>query len=319
MELGYSLSSEEQGPGALVDNARRAEEAGFGHALVSDHFHPWLDVQGESPFVWTTIGAIARSTSSISVCTGVTCPLIRIHPAVVAQAAATCALLLPGRFFLCVGTGENLNEHVTGARWPSHEERLEMLEEAIGLMRELWDGGQVSRRGKHYTVDRARLYSIPAELPNVVVAAAGPNTAELAGRLGDGLIATAPDEGLVRAFEEGGGSGKPRVGQLTVCYDESEEAAVEKALGAWPNGALPGDLGQELALPRHFRQASELVDQEAISHAVVCGPDPDRYRAALAEFADAGFDRVYLHQVGQQQEAFLRFAERELLGALAPA
>ena len=211
--FGYWLSSEEHPPLDLVRNARRAEEAGFEFAMISDHYHPWIDAQGHSPFVWSVIGGIAAATERLRVGTGVTCPLIRIHPAIVAQAAATCAALLPGRFFLGVGTGENLNEHVTGARWPAPDERIEMLEEAIDVIRLLWDGDEETHRGEHYTVDHARLYTLPEEPIPIVVAAGQPNAAELAGSRGDGLITTSPDEEIVSAYREGGGDG-PRYGQV---------------------------------------------------------------------------------------------------------
>lgn len=317
IEVGYSLSSEEHPARDLVRHAVAAERAGFSFALISDHFHPWTDRQGESPFVWSVLGAIAEATERLRVGTGVTCPLVRIHPAVIAQAAATTALLYEGRFFLGVGTGENLNEHVLGDRWPSYEERAEMLEEAVAVMRELWGGGLVSHRGRHYTVDRARLYSVPGEPPPVAVAASGENSARLAARIGDALISTAPDRELVEQFEQAGGAGKPRYGQLTVCVADSEEEAVRLAHEWWPNAALGGDLGQELALPRHFRQATSTVTPDQVAEAVVCGPDPDRHREALAEFEQAGFDHVYVHQVGPDQERFLQLYEREILGATA--
>jgi G6PDH family F420-dependent oxidoreductase len=317
IELGYALSSEELGPRELTDNARRAERAGFGFALVSDHYHPWLDEQGESPFVWSTIGAISQATKSLALGTGVTCPLIRIHPAIVAQAAATSAALMPGRFFLGVGTGENLNEHILGSRWPSHEERIEMLEEAVGLIRELWQGGLVTHRGAHYNVDRARLYTLPEELPPIAVAAAGPDAAELAGRIGDALVATTPDGELIEAFEEAGGGSKPRYGQLTACYAATEDESLEIAFAQWRNGGLPGDLGQELALPRFFRQASEALTREQLAETIVCGSDPERFREAIDEFERAGFDRVYIHQIGPEQASFIEFAERELLRSAA--
>src|SRR2546429_2172440 len=193
MELGYKLSSEEFGPRDLVRQARQAEEAGFTFGLISDHFHPWIDKQGHSPFVWSVIGGIAQVTEKIRVGTGVTCPLIRIHPAIVAQAAATVAAMMPGRFFLGVGTGENLNEHVLGDRWPLPDERLEMLEEAVEVMRLLWQGGEQTHRGRHYTVDHARVYTLPDEPPDIYVAAAAPKAAELAGRVGDGFVSTSPD------------------------------------------------------------------------------------------------------------------------------
>jgi len=317
--LGYALSSEEHGPLELVEHARAAEEAGFGFALISDHFHPWLDSQGHSPLVWSTIGALSQATRSLAIGTGVTCPLIRIHPAIVAQAADTSAALLPGRFFLGVGTGENLNEHVLGDRWPGHEERLEMLEEAVAVMRELWQGGLVTHRGAHYTVDRARLYTLPDQPVAVAIAAAGPNAAELAGRVGDALVSTAPDSELVAAFEEGGGAGKPRYGQLTVCYGETREAAIETAWAYWRNAALAGDLGQELALPRHFRQATSILAREQVAGSVICGPDPAPILEAVEEFERAGFDRVYIHQVGPDQAQFLSLCARKVLPAAARA
>jgi coenzyme F420-dependent glucose-6-phosphate dehydrogenase len=318
VEVGYALSSEELGPTELVENAARAEQVGFRFALISDHFHPWIDEQGESPFVWSTIGAISRATESLTIGTGVTCPLIRIHPAVIAHAAATSAALMPGRFFLGVGTGENLNEHVLGDRWPNHDERAEMLEEAVGLMRELWQGGLVTHRGDHYTVDRARLYTVPEEPPPVAVAAAGPDAAELAGRIGDALVSTSPDHELVQAFRDAGGEGKPCYGQLTVCYADDPEEAVRTAFEQWPNAGLGGELGQELAMPSHYRAAAEALTPEQVAEKVVCSLDPDDHREAIAEFERAGFTRVYVHQVGRDQEPFFRFYERELLPALQP-
>jgi G6PDH family F420-dependent oxidoreductase len=314
-ELGYALSSEEHAPDDLVRHAVRAEESGFSYAFISDHFHPWTDRQGQSPFVWIVIGAIARETETLRLATGVTCPTIRLHPAVVAQAAATAAALLSGRFSLGLGTGENLNEHVVGVRWPSAEERRELLEEAIEVIRLLWSGELVTHRGAHYTVDRARLYTLPDEPPPILVAAAGPEAAELAGRVGDGLVSTAPDGKLVDSFAEAGGRGKPRYGQLTVCWAESEDSALETAFDWWPNAALQGELGQELPLPAHFEQAAATVRAADVAETIVLGPDPEPYLRAIDEFADAGFDHVYLHQVGPDQKGFLRFFERELASA----
>jgi G6PDH family F420-dependent oxidoreductase len=316
-EIGYALSSEEHPPQALVRYARLAEQAGFTFGLVSDHFHPWIDRQGHSPFVWTVLGAMAQATETLRIGTGVTCPTMRVHPAIVAQAAATTAAIMPGRFFLGVGTGENLNEHVLGVRWPSHEERTEMLEEAVAVMRELWEGELVSHRGRHYTVDRARLYTLPESPPPVAVAAGGPRAAELAGRIGDALVSTSPDPELVERFEAAGGAGKPRYGGLVVCWAESEDEAIETAHEWWPNAGLEGDLAQELPLPRHFRQATSLLAPDQVAESVVCGPDPERHRAAIDEYVEAGFDHVYVHQVGPDQEGFFRFYEREVLSAAA--
>jgi G6PDH family F420-dependent oxidoreductase len=316
VEIGYALSSEELGPLELVESARRAERAGFGFALVSDHFHPWLDVQGESPFVWSTIGAIAQATESLAIGTGVTCPLIRTHPAIIAHAAATSAALMPGRFFLGVGTGENLNEHVLGDRWPNHEQRLEMLEEAVAVMRELWRGDLVTHRGPHYTVDRARLYTVPEEPPPIAIAAGGPDAAELAGRIGDAFVSTAPDAELVKAFRDAGGEGKLCYGQLTVCYGEDRDEAVKTAFEQWPNAGLGGELGQELAMPSHYQAACEVLTPDQVAEKVICGPDPDEHRKAIGEFEAAGFSRVYVHQVGRNQEPFFAFYEHEILSEL---
>jgi coenzyme F420-dependent glucose-6-phosphate dehydrogenase len=243
--IGYALSSEEWTPQELVDEARMAEAPGFEFALVSDHFHPWLDEQGESPFVWTVLGAIAEATERIP----------------------------------------------------------------IGK----WEGGLVTHRGKHYTVDRARLYTVPDEPPPIAIAAAAENAAELAGRVGDALVSTAPDADVVKAFEQAGGKGKPKYGQFHVCVADGREQAVETAYRCWRNGALPGELGQELPPPRTYRQATSALSKDQVAEAVLCGSDPGPHREKIEEFADAGFDRVYVHQVGSDQEAFMRLYEREVL------
>ena len=245
MEIGFTLSSEEQGPKELVHLARGAEEAGFSFATISDHFHPWTSHQGNSPFVWSVLGAIAEATNQIRVGTAVTCPLIRIHPAIVAQAAATVAEMMPGRFFLGVGTGENLNEHVTGQRWPSANERRELLKEAIEVVRSLWAGGLVEHRGPGYQVIDAQLFTLPSEPPPIYVAAAGPIAARFAGEIGDGLIGTAPEQEVVASFIEHGGSTKPKLGQLTVCWRPDERTALDIAMRWWPIAAVNGELMQE--------------------------------------------------------------------------
>jgi len=315
--LGYALSSEEHAPSDLVRHAGLAEDAGFGFAMISDHYHPWIDKQGNAPFVWSVLGGIAASTSRIPVGTGVTCPTIRIHPAIIAQAAATTAAMMPGRFWLGVGTGENLNEHVVGGEWPHHDRRTEMLEEAVEIVRALWSGDLTTHEGDYYEVINARLYTLPDEPPPILVAASGTDAAELAGRIGDGLVATAPKKELVTAFQKAGGDGKTRIGQMSICWAEDAAAARRTALEWWPTAAIPGASGQELALPSHFEELAELVDEDAVAKTVVCGPDPQPILEKIREFEKAGFDRVYIHQVGPDQEDFLRFAERELVPALA--
>jgi coenzyme F420-dependent glucose-6-phosphate dehydrogenase len=313
LQVGYALSSEEHPPQDLVRHAQLAEAHGFPFAMISDHFHPWVDRQGHSPFVWSVIGGIAQVTRELQVGTGVTCPLIRIHPAIVAQAAATAGMMLPGRFFLGVGTGERLNEHILGTHWPSYAQRAAMLEEAVAVIRLLWQGGTRSHRGRYYRVENARIYSLPEPPPPMVVAASGPKAAELAGRIGDGLCATSPDRALVEGFTAAGGQGKPRYGQLTVCWAADEATARRTAHEWWPNAGLKGPLSAELALPAHFQAAAEGVTEDDVAASVVCGPDPARHLAAVKAFADAGYTHVYVHQVGPEQEGFLRFYSREVV------
>jgi coenzyme F420-dependent glucose-6-phosphate dehydrogenase len=316
VRIGYTLSSEEQAPGDLLLYGRIAEESGFDFLTISDHFHPWTSRQGQSPLVWSILGGLSVKTEEIPIMTAVTCPTIRIHPAIVAQAAATTAALLPDRFILGLGTGENLNEHVVGAGWPPPEERLDMLEEAIELIRRLWTGDLVTEWTDHYTVDRARLYTLPETSPPIAVAASTPAAAKLAGRAGDALIATAPDPELVQTFRDAGGEGMPLYGQLTICYGPEEQKARDEALEWWPNTAVPGEVGLELAEPQHFEEVAQLITAEQVGEKVVCGPDPSAFVEKITAFADAGFDHVFLHQVGPRQEEFLTFAKGELLPAI---
>jgi G6PDH family F420-dependent oxidoreductase len=312
-EIGYALSSEEHPAPDLVRYAQRAEEVGFPFALISDHFHPWVDKQGQSPFVWSVIGGIAATTKRLRLGTGVTCPTIRIHPTIIAQAAATAETMMPGRFFLGVGSGENLNEHIFGDPWPEAEIRLEMLEEAIDVIHLLWEGGNQSHHGPYYDVQNARIYSLPDEPPPIYVAASGEKAATLAGRLGDGFIGVAPEEEIVETFQKAGGRGKPLYGQVTVCWADDEKEAIKTAHEWWPNVGIGGELNQELPLPRHFGQAAENVSEEDVAEAVACGPDPERHREMIQKFADAGYDHIYVHQVGPDQEGFFNFYEREIL------
>jgi coenzyme F420-dependent glucose-6-phosphate dehydrogenase len=314
-EIGYKLSSEEHPPRDLVKNAARAEEAGFSFAVASDHYHPWIDRQGHSPFVWSVLGGIAEATRQLKVGTAVTCPTIRIHPAIIAQAAATTAAMMPGRFFLGVGSGQNLNEPGRGDRWPPVEQRLAMLEEAVEVMRKLWGGSLTTHRGDHYTVENARLYSLPERRPDVMVAAAGEKATRLAARIGDGFIGIAPDPDIVTTYREAGGNG-PLYGEVHVCWAAVESEARKTAHEWWPNIALKGQLGQELALPSHFRQAAEMVSQEDVAEMVPCGPDPERHIEMISKFTDAGFDHVFVHQIGPDQEGFFSFYEESVLPKL---
>jgi coenzyme F420-dependent glucose-6-phosphate dehydrogenase len=315
VELGYAFSSEEHAPGELVRHARLAEEAGFTFGLISDHIHPWTNRQGHSAFVWGVLGGIAQATEHFRIGTGVTCPMIRIHPAIVAHAAATTACLMPGRFFLGVGTGENLNEHVLGAKWPAPGERLTMLEEAVELMRELWKGDYVTHRGRHYTVENLRIFDVPDDGVEVAVAAMQPKAAELAGRIGDALINVAPKKEIIEKFDDSGGKGKPKYGQVTVCYAKSEEDAKRTAFEIWPNALVEGSASQELPLPSDFEQLVEGREPDDLDGTLTLGPDPEKYLKELKEYEEAGYTHAYLHQIGPEQEEFLEFASRELLPA----
>jgi G6PDH family F420-dependent oxidoreductase len=316
VEIGYALSSEEHTPSDLVRYARRAEEAGFTFAFISDHYHPWIDRQGQSAFVWSVLGAIAQATQQLRLGTGVTCPTMRIHPGIIAQAAATIAAMMPGRFFLGVGTGENLNEHIFGDRWPTHDMRQEMLEEAVELIRLLWQGDPLTFRGEYYTVEQARVYTLPEQLPPILMAASGPSAAETAGNIADGFITTAPDAELLKRFQDGGGRGKPSYGQLSVCWAEDETTARRTAYEYWPNAALRGELNQELRTPAHFEQAAKMVREEDVAEAIICSPDPERHIAGVREFLDAGYDHIYVHQIGPDQEGFFRFYQHDVLPRL---
>jgi G6PDH family F420-dependent oxidoreductase len=300
MQIGCFLSCEEFAPRDLVDQAKRAEQAGF-HALwISDHYHPWNDAQGHSAFVWSVIGALAEATS-LPVTTGVTCPTVRIHPAIVAQAAATSGVMHEGSFSLGVGSGEALNEHILGDRWPETDVRLEMLEEAVEVIRLLWEGGQQSHHGRHYTVENARVYDLPAEPPPILVSGFGPKAIDLAARIGDGFCTTSPDKDAIDRYRSAGGTGPVHAG-TKVCYMDDAEAAMETVLRLWPNEGLPGELAQVLPTPAHFEQACELVTAEHIATPV--GPDLDAHVESLQQYADAGVDELFVQQIGPEQDPF---------------
>jgi G6PDH family F420-dependent oxidoreductase len=308
--VGVFLSSEEHGATALVEQAKLAEAAGFGSLLISDHFHPWTDAQGESPFVWGVIGAIAGSTT-MKVTTGVTCPTVRIHPVVLAQAAATAQSLLHGRFVFGVGSGEALNEHILGDPWPSAPVRLEMLEEAIEVIRAMWEGGVVRHEGKHYTVENARLYSRPDAAPPIAVSAFGPTAVALAARVGDGLVTVKPDRDMVTAYRRQGGAG-PVIGAVKLCWGPDEKTTVETAHHLWRTEVLRGQQMQELPMPAHFEEAASLVTEDMVADVISCGPDPERHVRAISAYLNAGFDEVYVNQIGTDWSGFLEFYAQEL-------
>ena len=312
--FGYFLSCEEYDPAQLVEQAVAAEQAGFEALWISDHFHPWNDEQGHSPFVWTVIGAVSQACG-LPVTTAVTCPTVRTHPAIVAQAAATAACMVRGGFTLGVGTGEALNEHILGDPWPSLDVRLEMLEEAVDLIRELWGGEFVTRQGRHYSVDTARIYTLPDQPPRIFMSAFGPKALEVAGRIADGFITTAPDAESLGRFREMSG-GKPAQAGVKVAWAVTEDEGVDLAHRIWRNAGLPGELAQVLPSPRHFEQASELVTRESTAQSIAAGSDVDKHAAALREYVDAGFEEVYVANMGPHYHEMIEAYGREVLPAL---
>lgn len=319
MKIGYFLSSEEFGPRELVQQAKLAENAGFEGLWISDHFHPWNDEQGHSPFVWSTIGALAQATTRMKITTAVTCPTVRLHPAIVAQAAATSAVLLEGRFALGVGTGEALNEHILGDPWPEADVRLEMLEEAVEVIRTLWQGGMQSHRGRHYSVENARIYDLPSRAIDILVSGFGPKATQLAARIGDGYCTVDPDKDAVDAFRDTAGTGKLVAGGMKVCWDEDEKTARQTAHRLWPNEQLPGELAQILPTPAHFEQANELISEDLVAEGVPCGPDLDKHLDAIEEYRGAGFDELYVQQIGGNHERFFDVYASEILPRFADA
>jgi G6PDH family F420-dependent oxidoreductase len=317
MRYGYTLMTEQSAPSWLVRDAAAAEQAGFDFEVISDHYFPWLDAQGHAPNAWVTLGAVAQATERVELMTYVTCPIMRYHPTVVAQQAATVGLLSGGRFTLGLGAGENLNEHVVGRGWPPANVRHEMFEEAIEIIRALFGGGYVNYAGKHYRVDSAKLWDVGDPPPRIGVAVSGGQSCEIAGEFADAMIAVEPDAQLGAKFDAAGGAGKPRIGQVPICYDPDRDAAIARAHeqfrwfgGGWKvNAELPG--------PAAFAGASQFVTKDDVADSIPCGPDVDAHVQAVREFVDAGFTDVAVVQIGgEHQEPFLNWAEKELLPAL---
>ena len=313
--IGYFLSCEQFGPAELIDQAKRAEAAGFDALWISDHFHPWNDEQGQSPFVWGVIGALSQVTT-LPVTTAVTCPTIRIHPAIIAHAAATAAVQLEGRFILGVGSGEALNEHVLGDRWPSVGVRLEMLEEAIDVIRLLHKGKEISHHGKYYEVQEARIYTRPDQPVPIYVSGFGPQAAELAGRIGDGYCLATPEADLVKSFRAAGGGDKPVQAGTKVSWDRDADSALEVAHRLWANEALPGQSSQILPRPKDFGELMSLVPPDQVAENVTCGPDADKHAAQVRQYFDAGVDEVYVQQIGPDMDGFFTAWESEVLPQL---
>jgi G6PDH family F420-dependent oxidoreductase len=316
--FGYTMMCEQAGPQQLVRDVRRAEEAGFDFSVISDHYQPWLDAQGHSPYAWAVLGAAAQATERIGLMTYVTCPTLRYHPAVVAQKAATIQLLSGNRFRLGLGSGENLNEHVVGRGWPAVGARHEMLGEAVEIISALLAGhDRLNYRGRYFEVEQAKLWDLPEDPVPIGVAVSGPDSCRLAGEQADIMIAVEPKAELGEMFEAAGGQGKPRVGQVAIAYDQDREAAVQRAHEQFRWFGLGWKVNADLPNPESFEAATQFVTPEQVADALSCGPDVEEHVEAIKPFLEAGFDEVALVQIGaEQQSPFLEWAERELLPAL---
>ena len=306
MRIGYAVICEEHPGSAAVTNAQAAAEAGFDYVSVSDHFHPWLAEEGNSPFAWSVLGALA-ATTDVELMTAVTCPTTRYHPVIVAQAAATVAEMAPGGLTLGLGSGEALNEHIVGQAWPDPRLRLDQLAEAVELIRTAWDGEQFTHWGDWFTVDRAQLYTLPEEPPQVVVAAGGDLAARTAADLGAGLVATSPDEELVAAYRDAGGDG-PLYGQTTCCWASSDNEAAEIFHRRWRHAVLDWTAKADIPTPEGFDQATTLASPDTFRGGVPMGPEPAELAEELDEFRDLGFDAVAIHCVGPYQQEFIEWA-----------
>jgi G6PDH family F420-dependent oxidoreductase len=315
--IGYTMMCEQAPPDQLVRDVRSAEEAGFDFSVISDHYQPWLSSQGHSGYAWSILGAAAQATETIPLMTYVTCPTMRYHPAIVAQKAATMQILSGGRFRLGLGAGENLNEHVVGGGWPMAGVRHEMLDEALDVIAALFDGGTVNYRGQHFDVENARLWDLPDARVPIGLAVSGPESCQVAGAKADIMIAVEPKKELGEMFDAAGGDGKPRVGQIAVAYDPDRDAAVKRAHEQFRWFGLGWRVNADLPEPSAFESATQFVAPEHVAEQLPCGPDVDEHVNKIKPFVDAGFDEVALVQIGaDHQDAFIRWAERELLPAL---
>jgi G6PDH family F420-dependent oxidoreductase len=320
IEFGYTMMTEQSRPDQLVRDLQMAEAAGFDFSVTSDHYQPWLESQGHSGYCWSILGAAAQATQRIGLMTYVTCPILRYHPAVVAQKAATMQILSGGRFRLGLGAGENLNEHVVGKRWPAVGVRHEMLSEAVEIIAKLFgatDGTTVNYRGKYFDVEQAKLWDLPDERVPIGIAVSGRDSCRLAGEQGDILVAVEPERELVEMFEQAGGSGKPKVGQIAVCYDTDRDAAVQRAHEQFRWFGLGWKVNADLPNPESFEGATQFVKPDQVADALACGADVEEHVEKIRPFVDAGFTEVALVQIGADQQAdFIGWAERELLPAL---
>ncbi len=317
-KFGYTMMCEQSPPDQLVTDVQQAEQAGFDFSVTSDHYQPWLAEQGHSGYAWSILGAAAQATEQIGLMTYVTCPTLRYHPAIVAQKAATMQILSRNRFRLGLGAGENLNEHVTGQRWPAVGVRHEMLGEAVDIISALFEGqDRVNYRGRHFDVEQAKLWDLPEERVPIGIAVSGPDSCALAGNKADLMIAVEPEAELGERFDAAGGEGKPRVGQIAVCYDADRDAAIRRAHEQFRWFGLGWKVNADLPNPESFESATQFVTPDDVAEQLACGPDVDEHVEKIKPFLDAGFGEVALVQIGAGQQAeFITWAEQELLPAL---
>ncbi len=323
--LGYAAMFEQFHPTDLLKWSRQAEDAGFGAVMASDHFHPWTPSQGQAGFAWAWMGALGASTSRVRFGPGVTAPGYRYHPAILAQASATLAAMFPGRFWLGIGAGEALNEHIVGKYWPEAPTRLDLLAESVEVIRKLLTGKATKFHGQHVTLENARLYTLPPTPPPIYIATSGPVMSERTGRIADGIITVgAADEkikNLMARFEKGAReAGKdpatmPRIMQLHVSWAESHEAAVEQAVREWPNGGMNFPKA-DIRNPEDFEAMAKLVRPEHYEGRVFMSPDLDEHAAHIQHFIDLGFGEVYVHNVGRNQQEFIEAYSRSVLPQL---
>ena len=316
--FGYTMMTEQSPPDQLVRDVAAAEQAGFDFSVTSDHFQPWLSEQGHSGYAWSILGAAAQATATIGLMTYVTCPILRYHPAIVAQKAATMQILSGNRFRLGLGSGENLNEHVVGRRWPAVGTRHQMLGEAVDIIAALFDGrGSFNYRGRHFDVEQAKLWDLPEQRVQIGIAVSGPDSCKLAGAKADLMIAVEPRAELGEMFDAAGGSGKPRVGQIAVAYDSDREAAIRRAHEQFRWFGLGWKVNADLPNPESFAGATQFVTPDQVAEQLACGPDVDEHVEKIKPYIDAGYTEVALVQIGaEHQGEFIAWAERELLPAL---
>jgi G6PDH family F420-dependent oxidoreductase len=317
-EFGYTMMCEQSGPRELVGDLVAAEQAGFDFSVISDHYQPWLESQGHAPYAWSVLGAAAQATERIGLMTYVTCPTIRYHPAVVAQKAATTQILSQGRFRLGLGAGESLNEHVAGKGWPSVGARHEMLSEAVDIISALFrSSDRMSYRGQHFEVESAKLWDLPDQPVPIGIAVSGAESCRLAGEKADLMIAVEPKPRLGKMFDQAGGAGKPRVGQVAVAYDSDRAAAITRAHEQFRWFGLGWKVNADLPNPDSFESATQFVTEDQVAELLACGPDVADHVSKIKPYLDAGFDQVALVQIGgDQQRDFIDWAQRELLPAL---